>query len=249
MEPPLAAVILAAGQGKRMKSRHPKVLHELLGKPMLCYVMDAAREAGAEPIIVVSGGATPEVAAYAESKGASVVVQAEPKGTGDAVAKARPLLEGFGGDILILCGDAPLIDASILIGLVERHRLEANRATILTAHVPDPLGYGRIVRGTDTRVVRIVEEADASTAEKAINEVNTGAYCLRPEFLFPRLANLKTDNEQGEYYLTDVVAALVLDRQDVGALSMGCPNGPLGINTHEELQETEMVLRSLQKGR
>jgi bifunctional UDP-N-acetylglucosamine pyrophosphorylase/glucosamine-1-phosphate N-acetyltransferase len=238
----LAAVILAAGQGKRMQSQRPKVLHELLGRPMLAYVIDAARETGAEPVIVVAGGATPGVASYAEAARASVVIQPEPRGTGDAVAKARSLLTGFHGDILILCGDAPLIGASKLHGLVEYHRQGANKATILTAHVADPTGYGRIVRGADRRVLRIVEEADATSAERAINEVNTGAYCIRPETLFPMLERLTDDNRQGEYYLTDVIAALVREKQNVGALSLGIPEGPLGINTTEELRQSEAVI-------
>jgi bifunctional UDP-N-acetylglucosamine pyrophosphorylase/glucosamine-1-phosphate N-acetyltransferase len=241
---PLAAVILAAGRGKRMKSRRPKVLHALCGRPLLAYVMDAARGAGAKSIIVVAGGATPEVRAYAESDGAHVVIQPEPKGTGDAVVKACPLLAGFSGDILILCGDAPLLGASELLALVECHRREANSATILTAHVDDPTGYGRIVRGTDTRVMRIVEEADATNEERAINEVNTGAYCIRPAALFPILERLTDDNRQGEYYLTDVIAMLVSERQNVGARSLGRPEGPLGINTVEELRESERVILS-----
>jgi bifunctional UDP-N-acetylglucosamine pyrophosphorylase / glucosamine-1-phosphate N-acetyltransferase len=238
----LAAVILAAGQGKRMKSRRPKVLHELLGRPMLAYVMDAAREAGAEPVIVVAGGATPGVSSCAEAAGARVVIQPEPKGTGDAVAKAQPLLMGFDGDVLILCGDAPLIGASEILALAELHRHEANKATILTAHVSDPTGYGRILRGEDTRVIRIVEEADATNEERAINEVNTGAYCIRPDALFPMLERLTDDNRQGEYYLTDVIAVLVSEKQNVGALSLGLPKGPLGINTVEELRQSEKAL-------
>jgi bifunctional UDP-N-acetylglucosamine pyrophosphorylase/glucosamine-1-phosphate N-acetyltransferase len=193
-------------------------------------------------VIVVAGGATPGVRIYAEAAGAAVVIQPEPKGTGDAVTQARPLLTGFHGDILILCGDAPLIGASALQGLAEYHRQKANKATILTAHVADPTGYGRIVRGADTRVLRIVEEADATNAERAINEVNTGAYCIRPDALFPMLERLTDDNRQGEYYLTDVIAALVSERQNVGALSLGIPEGPLGINTTEELRQSERVL-------
>jgi bifunctional UDP-N-acetylglucosamine pyrophosphorylase/glucosamine-1-phosphate N-acetyltransferase len=248
-ERPLAAVILAAGQGKRMKSRRPKVLHELLGRPMLAYVIDAAREVGAEPIIVVAGGATPGVRSYAEGAGARVVIQPVPKGTGDAVAKARPHLTQFDGDILILCGDAPLIGSLQLVALVERHRREHNRATILTAHVPDPTGYGRIIRGGDSRVIRIVEEADATEDERGIDEVNTGAYCIRPDALFPNLDRLTTDNRQGEYYLTDVIASLVFEKQNVGAMSLGIPDGPLGINTVEELRLSERALRDRETSR
>jgi bifunctional UDP-N-acetylglucosamine pyrophosphorylase/glucosamine-1-phosphate N-acetyltransferase len=209
---------------------------------MLAYVMDAAREAGADPVIVVAGGATPEVRSWAEDAGAEVVIQPVPRGTGDAVARARPLLMGFDGDVLILCGDAPLIGASELLALVEHHRREANKATILTAHLSDPTGYGRIVRSDDGRVMRIVEEADATSEERTINEVNTGAYCIRRETLFPMLERLTDDNRQGEYYLTDVVAVLVSEKQNVGALSLGIPKGPLGINTMEELRQSERAL-------
>ncbi len=240
----IAAVILAAGQGKRMKSSLPKVLHEILGRPILSYVLESARRAGADQVVVVAGGATPGVEELARSAGSDVVVQRDPQGTGDAVAKARPILDRFQGEILVLCGDAPLITAPLISRLVELHRREGYKATILTAHLPDPTGFGRIVRGKEGQVTGIIEEADATESQREIDEVNTGAFCFSAEVLFPQLQLLKCDNKQGEFYLTDVVEALVFAGEKVGALSMGAPKGPLGINTKDELLETERVFRS-----
>jgi len=243
----VAAVILAAGQGKRMKSSLPKVLHEIQGRPMLSYVMESAGRAGADRVLVVAGGATPGVEELARAAGADVVVQTIPQGTGDAVAKAGPILECFRGEILVLCGDAPLISAPLISRLVELHRQEGYKATILTAHLPDPTGFGRIVRGKEGQVTEIVEEADATVSQREINEVNTGAFCFSSEVLFPELQLLNRNNKQGEFYLTDVIEALVLAGEKVGALSMGVPEGPLGINTKGELLETERVLRNLDR--
>lgn len=238
----VAAVILAAGKGKRMRSDLPKVLHELQGRAMLDYVIEAAQVAGANPVIVVAGAATPGVVACARRRGAEVVVQPVPRGTGDAVRWARPLLERFSGDILVLCGDAPAVSGDLVRRVVAHHRAEGNAVTILTAHLPDPRGFGRIIRAPGGAVARIVEEADASEEERAVAEVNSGAYCFAPDCLFPQLDCLTDDNAQGELYLTDVVGELFAAGKRVGALSMGVPEAPLGINTIEELEETERIL-------
>jgi len=225
-----------------MRSSLPKVMHTLLGIPMLEYVIVAARDAGAAPIVVVAGASTPGVAASARGAGAEVVVQPVPRGTGDAVRWARPLLVDFTGEIAVLCGDAPVVSGELIRRLVELHRAERNAATVLTAELAEPRGFGRIIRESDGRVTSIVEEADASSEEKVVNEVNTGAYCFGPEILFPHLELLTADNSQGELYLTDVVGSLFKTGERVGALSMGVPAAPLGINTIQELHETERVL-------
>ncbi len=209
---------------------------------MLGYVVEAARDAGADPVVVVAGGDTPGVASFAREYGAAVAVQPIPRGTGDAVRWAKPVLEGFLGEIVVLCGDAPVISSALILELVTLHRAEDNAVTILTAHLPDPHGFGRIVRGPDGRVIKIVEEADASEEEWRLNEVNSGAYCFAPEALFPSLEFLSADNAQGELYLTDVVGSLFKAGRRVGALSMGIPRAPLGINTPEDLEETERAL-------
>ncbi|MBN1424400.1 NTP transferase domain-containing protein [Candidatus Fermentibacteria bacterium] len=225
-----------------MRSDLPKVMHPLLGKPMLEYVLMAARLARAAPVVVITGAATPGVAECARGFGAEIAVQLVPRGTGDAVRWAHPHLNGFQGDIVVLCGDAPVVTGETITRLVALHRGERNAVTILTAQVPNPQGFGRIIRAEDGRVTRIVEEADASAHERAIGEVNSGAYCFAPDALFPQLDFLTSDNSQGEIYLTDVVGALFREGRRVGALSMGVPAAPLGINTVEELEETERVL-------
>jgi bifunctional UDP-N-acetylglucosamine pyrophosphorylase/glucosamine-1-phosphate N-acetyltransferase len=228
-----------------MRSDLPKVLHTLRGRPMLEYVISAAREAGADLIVAIAGPATPGVAECARGLGAEVAEQPVPRGTGDAVRWARPCLSDYASDVAVLCGDAPVVSGALIARLVAHHRSEENAVTILTADLPDPRGFGRIIRASDGRVVRIVEEADASPDEKAVSEVNTGAYCFAPGVLFPQLELLTADNSQGELYLTDVVGSLFLADCRVGALSMGAPRAPLGINTMSELLETERVLAAM----
>jgi len=238
----LAAVILAAGEGKRMKSSIPKVLHELRGKPLLSYVIEAAYSVHADPIVIIASPRTSEIRRLASESKTVVAVQPEPRGTGDAVRWAQPHVESFHGDILILCGDAPLITGSLLVSLVRLHRTTNAEATILTAELEDATGYGRIVRNETGNVIRIVEQADASESETAIREVNTGAYCFTPAALFETLGELKTDNAQGEFYLTDVIESLVRRQAVVQAFSMGTPRAPLGINTPQDLEETARAL-------
>lgn len=241
MSSELAAVILAAGKGVRMGSPLPKVLHPVAGRPMLEYVIDAACGVGASPVVVVAGP-FPGVAEVARARGAHVVVQPVPRGTGDAVRWASPVVEGQARHVLVLCGDAPLLGAPVLRSLVRQHVGEGNAVTILTALLEDPAGYGRIVRGEDGRVARIVEEADATPEERALREVNSGAFCFAAVHLFPNLARLSTNNAQGELYLTDVVEMLRRDGHPVGAHCLGLFRAPLGINTPAELLEAERAL-------
>ncbi|SDF00786.1 bifunctional UDP-N-acetylglucosamine diphosphorylase/glucosamine-1-phosphate N-acetyltransferase GlmU [Sporolituus thermophilus] len=238
----LAALVLAAGKGTRMKSALPKVLHKVGGKPMVQHVLDAARQAGATRNIVVIGFGAEAVAAELEGQ-AEFVVQAEQLGTGHAVMQAESKLADFQGTVLVLCGDTPLLEGEMLKGLVAQHRAQRAAATVLTAHMPDPTGYGRVIRSADGQVLKIVEQKDASSAEQAVNEVNTGIYCFEGPALFRALRRVRRDNAQGEYYLTDVIGILVNEGAKVWALPAADYQATLGINSRLQLAEAERIIR------
>jgi bifunctional UDP-N-acetylglucosamine pyrophosphorylase/glucosamine-1-phosphate N-acetyltransferase len=209
---PVTAVILAAGQGTRMKSARPKVLHELCGRPMIHHVVDAAFAAGAASVVVVVGHGRDEVRAYLQAafgERVRTAVQDVQAGTGHAVRCALPAL-ALGGDaerVLVLYGDTPLLEPAELAGLGRALDVEPSAPlAMLTVRVPDPTGYGRIVRDQAGRVVRIVEHKDASADERAIDEINPGIYLARAGFLREAVGRLTPNNAQGELYLTDVVA-------------------------------------------
>jgi len=209
--PPSTAIILAAGQGTRMKSARPKVLHELCGRPMIHHVVSAAMAAGAEDVIVVVGHGREEVAAYlAHAFGSRVrtAVQDTQQGTGHAVRCALPALSPTADRVFLLYGDTPLLDPTELSQLP--HALDADPSAplaLLTVRLPDPTGYGRIVRDPAGRVLRVVEQKDATPAERALDEINPGIYLARASFLREAVAALQPNNAQGELYLTDVVEA------------------------------------------
>jgi bifunctional UDP-N-acetylglucosamine pyrophosphorylase/glucosamine-1-phosphate N-acetyltransferase len=239
----LAAVILAAGQGTRMKSALPKVLHPVAGAPMLAHVIAAARDAGAADVMVVIGhGADRVKEAFAET-GVNFALQAEQLGTGHALRCAVPALAGFQGDLLLLCGDVPLLRAETLTRLVQCHRSRQATVTVLTAEVANPRGYGRIIRKGDG-VERIVEEKDATVAERAVREINTGIYVFAAPRVFELLAGLTNDNAQGEYYLTDVLAAARGAGETVAALAVTRAEEAMGINDRVQLAEAGRELRS-----
>lgn len=239
----LAAVILAAGQGTRMKSTLPKVLHPVVGKPMLAHVIAAARGAGATAVVTVIGhGADRVRAAFAET-GVLFALQAEQLGTGHALRCAVPALGGFGGDLLLLCGDVPLLRAETLAILLHYHRSQQATVTVLTAEVADPRGYGRIIRGPDG-VERIVEEKDATPSERAVREINTGIYVFAVPRVFDLLTGLTNDNTQGEYYLTDVVAAARTAGERVAALAVERAEEAMGINDRAQLAEAGKEMRA-----
>ncbi|HYQ11547.1 MAG TPA: NTP transferase domain-containing protein, partial [Gaiellaceae bacterium] len=202
----LAAVVMAAGIGTRMKSATPKHLHPLLGRRMVDWVVEAARAAGVERIVVV---ASPHTSGLFE--GVEVAVQEEPLGTGDAVRSARPALEDFRGDALVLNGDVPALRAGTIRALVETHREAGAAATVLSFEPADPGAYGRVVRDGDGRLARIVEAEDASAEEAAVREVNSGIYVFHAEKLWPALERLDPHNAQGELYITDTLGLLVAD--------------------------------------
>jgi bifunctional UDP-N-acetylglucosamine pyrophosphorylase/glucosamine-1-phosphate N-acetyltransferase len=242
MKKPLHVLILAAGKGTRMKSRMPKVMHPLLGRPMLAPVLDLARRLKAARRAVVVGSGGEEVAAFLPAGEFEIVRQKEQFGTGHAVARAKSLLAG-GGDLLVLSGDTPLLRIATLRRLLAGHRRADAAVTLLTAEVGDPTGYGRIIRGAGRRLEAIVEEKDATTAQRAIREVNTGVYCFDARFLKGALRRIGKDNRQGEYYLTDVVAIAVANRRPVVGVRVGDPDETLGINSRVELARAETILR------
>jgi bifunctional UDP-N-acetylglucosamine pyrophosphorylase/glucosamine-1-phosphate N-acetyltransferase len=225
-----------------MKSERAKVLHEIAGQPLLFYPVQAAKAAGCGRISVVIGHQGEEVAAALSRQQVDSVWQREQQGTGHALLCARESLAGFSGDLLLLCGDVPLLTAESIQNLLELHRREAAAVTVLTADLADPYGYGRIVRDGEN-VCRIVEEKDADSAERAIHEVNTGTYVFDAAFVFSALPQLGKENVQGEYYLTDVVAAAAAAGRRTRALCLTDANEALGINDRVQLAEAGRLMR------
>ena len=236
------AVILAAGKGTRMKSALPKVLHAVGGKSMLRHVMTAAEQAGAKRMLVVVGFGGDKVQAEIGAA-AEFVLQAEQLGTGHAMMQVQPVLAGFSGTILLLCGDTPLLTGQALLDLVAAHQQSGAAATVLTAKPADATGYGRILRDESGQVLGIVEQKDATAEQKQIGEINTGIYCFEAAPLFAALAGLTCNNAQKEYYLTDVLAILAQAGQQVGAVEVADFQETLGINSRLQLAEAEAILR------
>jgi len=233
-----AAVVLAGGLGTRMKSDTPKHFHRILGRRMVDWVVEAARAVDAEPLVVVT---SPD--GVSQFDGIRTAVQADPRGTGDALAAARPALEGTHADLLVLSGDAPAISPQALRELLETHRREGAAATILSFRPPDPRAYGRVIRDDDGSVQAIVEAGDASPAELAVDEVNSSIYVFAADRVWAALEGLDTANEQGELYLTDAVRALVENGDRVAAYIAPDPVEAEGVNTRAELASAAAALR------
>lgn len=238
----LIAVILAAGKGTRMRSKYPKVLHKVGGKAMLQHVIDAATIAGADEKVVIVGHEAELVEAMVADQG-KIALQAEQLGTGHAVMQTKEALAGFTGTALILCGDTPLLDGEELKKFCEAHKASGAAATVLTAIMDDPFGYGRIVRDAEGNVQGIVEQKDATEEQKAIKEINTGIYCMECPQMFDVLATLTCNNAQGEYYLTDVLEKLNAAGQKVGGVVTADSDMVMGINSRKQLSVAEGVMR------
>jgi bifunctional UDP-N-acetylglucosamine pyrophosphorylase/glucosamine-1-phosphate N-acetyltransferase len=240
-------VILAAGKGTRMKSALPKVLHGLAGRPLIDHVLRAARPLGAASTVLVVGHGADEVkAALADQKGLEFVLQAPQLGTGHALLQAEPVLRDRAGTVLLLYADVPLLQSSTLARLVETHRAARAAATVMTARLPDPYGYGRIVRDEAGRLERIVEQRDASAEEVEIDEINSGIYAFElgpPGSLFDTLHTLAADNSQGEYYLTDVIAAYYRDKRTIETLRLDDADELRGVNSRVDLADLARVIR------
>lgn len=238
------SVILAAGKGTRMKSDLPKVLHTVLGKPLVSFVIDACAQAGTERTLLVIGHQADRVKETI-GNGVEYALQAQQLGTGHALLTAAQTLEkNFAGDVLVLVGDAPFLSGEILHALLDRHRTTGAAATMMTAIIDPPPAYGRIVRDGKGQVLRIVEHRDATPEQRLITEVNTSHYCFRSEKVFPLLEKLGTNNDQGEYYLTDIIAMLSEADERIETLTVEDPDVLKGINDKAELSEAEDRLKA-----
>jgi UDP-N-acetylglucosamine diphosphorylase/glucosamine-1-phosphate N-acetyltransferase len=231
------AIILAAGKGKRMKSGLAKVLHPVCGVPMLTHSVAAARTAGALKIVVVIGHQAGQIRELYDNDDLIFVEQRALLGTGHAVLQAEEVFKDYTGTVVILCGDVPLIRPETVRALYECHRSEGAVVTVLTTIPAEPAGYGRVVKAKDGKVLKIVEDKDATTVEKKIHEINTGIYCVESRFLFDTVSGLGNRNAQGEYYLTDIVEIASKNGLYVTSTLAGCPEEVMGINTCEELKK------------
>lgn len=236
------ALVLAAGQGKRIKSDLPKVLHKVCGKEMLKHVVDSIRNSGIDDIDVIIGKGADLVKERTSDMNVSYSLQVEQLGTGHAVKCAQEFLQNKKGVVAIFTGDTPLIKQSTIEHLVEDHIKNKNAATILTANVEDPTGYGRIVREND-QVLKIVEHKDCNEEELKITEMNSGIYCFDIELLISALNKLNNNNEQGEYYLTDVIEILKSEGKVIGAFITDYEE-TIGVNSRVQLAQAEEILKN-----
>jgi bifunctional UDP-N-acetylglucosamine pyrophosphorylase/glucosamine-1-phosphate N-acetyltransferase len=237
------ALVLAAGQGKRIKSDLPKVLHKVCGKEMLKHVIDSIRRSGINDIDVIIGKGAELVKERTSDRNVSYSLQAEQLGTGHAVRCAEEFLKGKKGVVAIFAGDTPLIKQSTIERLFNDHIKNKNAATILTSIVKDPTGYGRIVRDENNHVLKIVEHKDCNEEELKINEMNTAIYCFDIELLANALGKISNDNNQGEYYLTDIIEILKSENKSVGAVVTEYEE-TIGVNSRVQLAEAEEILRN-----
>lgn len=239
---PLHAVVLAAGQGKRMKSQRHKAVHPVCGKPMILYTMDLVGRLSADRTIVVVGHAAEQVRSIVGPR-AEYVTQEEQLGTGHAVLQAEPLIGGEDGTALVLYADMPLLTDDTVRRLLDVHRRTGAAVTVLSAVVDNPAGYGRIVRDAAGSLAAIVEEKDCSDSQRAIREINTGVYCFDNRKLFAALRRVTNLNAQGEYYLTDVIGILRAGGERAEAVAAGDPAEAAGVNDRIGLAEAEAIMR------
>jgi len=242
-ERPLAAIVLAAGQGKRMGADVPKVLIEACGRSLVEHVLEALAPIGAHPTAVVYGHGGEMVRTALASRDLQFAHQPTQLGTGHAVQCGLTGLGTFEGDVLVLCGDTPLLSTSVLEDLVAEHRATGNALTVLSAEMDQPGSLGRIVRASDGTLESICEAADATDAQRAIREINTGVMVIRGDVLVSALKRIQPNNAQGELYLTDVPALLLADGLGVGAHICGDPLSALGVNRPAELLIAIRALR------
>lgn len=236
-------VVLAAGKGTRMKSKLFKVMHPVMGRPMVGHVVKAALDADATEVITITGHGADTIKDYLGER-SEYVFQEEQLGTAHAVMQAKDILENKEGTTLVLSGDTPLLQSETLNELMAFHENEGAKATILTAFAEDPFGYGRVIRDEDGSVSKVVEEKDASADERAVQEINTGTYCFDNKALFEALNKVDNDNVQGEYYLPDVLEILKSENEKVGAFQLNDMNEALGVNNRVALAQATDIMRN-----
>lgn len=238
------AIILAAGVSSRMNTKLPKVLHEVCGRPMLAYVIDACRQAGVEKLYVIVGYGKEQVIDYfSDDKNIVWIEQKEQKGTGHAVMCCKQQLVDFDGDTLVICGDMPLIRAEIVKTLIEKHQKETSAATLATAILDDPNGYGRIIRDGYGNIQGIVEDGDCNPQQKAIKEVNPSYYCFKNKILFDSLEKITPDNVKKEYYLTDALHLIIEAGHKVVAVTAVAAEDAMGVNSRQQLSEAGKIMQ------
>jgi len=238
------AIILAAGVSSRMNTQLPKVLHEVCGRPMLAYVLDACREVGVAKMYVVVGfGADQVEQQFAQDEDIIWVQQDEQLGTAHAVMCCKEYIEDFEGETLILCGDGPLVRAEMLSTLVGKHQMEQSAATLATAVLDDPTGYGRIIRDRYGNIQGIVEDTDCTREQLAINEINPSYYLFHNQILFEAVEQVKPDNVKKEYYLTDAVSRIIATGHKVVAVTAVRPEEAVGVNSRAQLSVASKIMQ------
>ncbi|MGI9553592.1 MAG: bifunctional UDP-N-acetylglucosamine diphosphorylase/glucosamine-1-phosphate N-acetyltransferase GlmU [Thermodesulfobacteriota bacterium] len=243
---PLRALILAAGKGTRMKSDLPKVIHPILQKPMISYVLDAVNLTKPDKTYIIVGYKKELIEGIADGSNFKVeyIVQNKQLGTGHAISRAESKLKSYTGDILIINGDSPAISGNELKKFIDKHRRNRSVLSLITARVENPYGYGRIIQDSNSKIKSIVEEKDTSIEEKKINVVNSGIYCVRSKFLWEALKRLRLSNKQREYYLPDIVSHAVNNGHKVLNHNVADHNEILGVNDKAELSELEGYIKS-----
>lgn len=241
---PLSSIILAAGDGKRLRSQVPKSLHRICGRPMIVHILRAIEAVVDHKKVVVVGFASDKLKEALLDYRVEFALQEQRLGTGHAVIITKDTFKDFDGDVLVLVGDAPLITRSTIEKLVDRHRHQDASATVLTTRMKNPAGYGRILRYQDNTVMSIVEDKDANIYEKKVNEINTGTYVFDSKDLFAALEKVEPANQQGEYYLTDVIHIMVQEKKRVEAYVTKDVAETMGINNRVQFAKAERIMRN-----
>lgn len=238
----MTIIILAAGKGTRMKSEKAKVLHTLHGKPLLKYVINLAYRLKPEKIFVVVGFQRDKIKKYFKLESVEFIDQKEQLGTGHAIMQVKPFLKNCSKEILVLSGDVPLLSESTINEMLDIHKLHNAAITMLTADKADPTGYGRILRNCNNIIEKIIEDKDSTISEKEIKEINAGIYCFDKKLLLEYLEEIKQNNAQQEFYLTDLIKIAIDNSLPVVAVKAKNPDEVKGINTRKELIAAENFL-------